>query len=107
MRGSRRCRRRWTTAGRASAGAQKPADRGGTSGDKSSGGLDGPGEPHSAGERGFERRTVAARLVTHHEVPFFMAVEGFARVLAPVVVAHHRGRFLIRSGASPPSSWHW
>src|SRR4029453_15658794 len=25
-------------------------------------------------------------------VPFFVAVEGFARVLAPVVVTHHRGR---------------
>jgi hypothetical protein len=32
--------------------------------------------------------------VTHHEVPFFVAVEGFARVLAPVVVAHHRGRLV-------------
>jgi hypothetical protein len=51
-----------------------------------------------------DRRAGVARLVTHHEVPFFVAVEGFARVLVPVVVAHHRGRFAISSLASPPSS---
>jgi hypothetical protein len=49
-----------------------------------------------------DQRTGAARLVTHHEVPFFVAVEGFARVLAPVVVAHHRGRLVSGSLASPP-----
>jgi hypothetical protein len=50
-----------------------------------------------------DRRAGPARLVTHHEVPFFVAVEGFARVLAPVVVTHHRGRFMVGSLASPPS----
>jgi hypothetical protein len=49
-----------------------------------------------------DQRTGAARLVTHHEVPFFVAVEGFARVLAPAVVAHHRGRLLVTSLRSPP-----
>jgi hypothetical protein len=29
--------------------------------------------------------------VGHHEVPFFVAVEGFARVLASAVVVHCRG----------------
>ena len=43
-----------------------------------------------------DQRTGAARLVTHHEVPFFVAVEGFARVLAPAVVAHHRGPSSLR-----------
>ena len=86
--------------------AQKPADKL-VPAETSCPGLDGPGEPGGAGQRGFERRAGAARLVTHHEVPFFVAVEGFARVLAPVVVAHHRGRFIGGSWASPPSSWRW
>jgi hypothetical protein len=40
-----------------------------------------------------DRQAGAARLVRHHEVPFFVAVEGFARVLAPVVLAHRWGHF--------------
>jgi hypothetical protein len=45
-----------------------------------------------------DRQAGVARLVTHHEVPFFVAVEGFARVLAPVVLAHYRGHFLVVAG---------
>ena len=30
--------------------------------------------------------------MTHHEVPFFVAVEGFARVLAPAVLQAPPGR---------------
>jgi hypothetical protein len=51
--------------------------------------------PLAAGR--LERQAGLARLVTHHEVPFFVAVEGFARVLVPVVVAHHRDRLTISS----------
>jgi hypothetical protein len=46
-----------------------------------------------------DRQAGVARLVTHHEVPFFVAVEGFARVLAPVVLAHRWGHF-------SPGRWH-
>jgi hypothetical protein len=45
-----------------------------------------------------DRQAAVARLVTHHEVPFFVAVEGFARVLAPVVLAHRWGHFLVVAG---------
>jgi hypothetical protein len=45
-----------------------------------------------------EWRAGVARLVRHHEVPFFVAVEGFARVLAPVVLAHRWGHFLVVAG---------
>jgi hypothetical protein len=46
-----------------------------------------------------DRQAGVARLVRHHEVPFFVAVEGFARVLAPVVLAHRWGHF-------SPGRWH-
>ena len=39
-----------------------------------------------------DTRAGADRLVTHHEVPFFVAVEGFARVLAPAVLQAPPGR---------------
>jgi hypothetical protein len=39
--------------------------------------------------------------VEHHEVPFFVAVEGFARVLASAVVAHCRGRFTSGRASRP------
>jgi hypothetical protein len=38
-----------------------------------------------------DRRAGTARLVRHHEVPFFVAVEGFALVLAPAVLAAPAG----------------
>jgi hypothetical protein len=46
-----------------------------------------------------DREAEVARLVPHHDIPFFVAVEGFARVLALVVVAHHRA-------ASRSARWH-
>jgi hypothetical protein len=56
-----------------------------------------------------DRQAGAARLVRHHEVPFFVAVEGFARVLAPVVCHRHRGRLLERAGCGRcrrlPTGW--
>jgi hypothetical protein len=56
-------------------------------------GAGGPGGPTRPVDGWLDQRTGAARLVTHHEVPFFVAVEGFARVLAPVVLAHRWGHF--------------
>ena len=44
--------------------------------------------------------------MTHHEVPFFVAVEGFARVLASVVVTHHRGYFWTGRAAADAGGFH-
>jgi hypothetical protein len=44
----------------------------------------------------------AARLVMHHEFLSSWLLRGSLGVLAPVVVAHHRGRFVLCSLASPP-----
>jgi hypothetical protein len=56
-------------------------------------GLDRPAGTTASVAGRLDRQAGAARLVTHHEVPFFVAVEGFARVLAPVVLAHRWGHF--------------
>jgi hypothetical protein len=44
----------------------------------------------------------AARLVMHHEFLSSWLLRGSLGVLALVVVAHHRGRFVLCSLASPP-----
>jgi hypothetical protein len=49
-----------------------------------------------------EGQARAARLVMHHEFLSSWLLRGSLGVLAPVVVAHHRGRFVLRSLASPP-----
>jgi hypothetical protein len=56
-------------------------------------GLDCPAGKAASVAGRLDQQAGAARLVTHHEVPFFVAVEGFARVLAPVVLAHRWGHF--------------
>jgi hypothetical protein len=56
-------------------------------------GLDRPAGRTASVAGRLDQQAGAARLVRHHEVPFFVAVEGFARVLAPVVLAHRWGHF--------------
>jgi hypothetical protein len=69
-------------------------------------GLDGPTRRAPSVADRLDRQAGAARLVTHHEFLSSWLLRGSLGVLALVVVAHHRGRFVARSLASP-LSWSW
>jgi len=65
-------------------------------------GLDGLAGWAALVSGGLECQAGAARLVMHHEFLSSWLLRGSLGVLALVVVAHHRGRFVLRSLASPP-----
>src|SRR5215216_2635769 len=64
--------------------------------------LDGPAGRAASVAGWLERRTGVARLVRHHEVPFFAAVEGFARGAGPGGVGALPGPTLIGAGSGGP-----
>jgi hypothetical protein len=91
-----------TASDRSATAPARCAAPGWQAGRKAVEGLDGLAGRAALVSGWLECQAGAARLVMHHEFLSSWLLRGSLGVLALVVVAHHRGRFVLCSPASPP-----